>query len=270
MNSRRRSVLLILPYAAWTLLFLGAPLAFVLALSFSHRTELGTYETKFDLGAYQQLFDPLYGNILLRTWAMGAGATLLIILISYPIAFYLSRLPKEKRTLWLTLILIPFWTNFLVRTLAFMDFLRWHPLGLEWIYMRKGVLATLAYNYLPFALLPLYSSMTHVEDSVLEAARDLGASKRQVFTRVLWPLTRAGTAAAAVLVFVPILGEFLIPDLVGGGRVFVLGTFLQNQFLTARNWPLGAAAIVLLTVVTLALVFVFGSHIVGDDDEVPA
>lgn len=259
MESRGRNRLLILPFLAWFVFAIVGPFGLILANSFARRTDLGTLEHVFDPSSYFQLFDPLYASILLRTLGYAVANTVLCILMAYPVSFYLSRQTNEKRQVLLTLILIPFWTNFLVRVLAFSDLLRLRPFGLEWLYTHQGVLAALVYNYLPFAILPLYSSMCAVPSSVLEAAQDLGATRRQIFLHVLWPLTRQGTVAASLLVFIPTLGEFLIPDLIGGGRYFVLGTFLQNQFLTARNWPLGSAAIILLTLLTLFVMAFFSA-----------
>lgn len=253
MESRRRPFLLSLPFFLWSAFFLAAPLVLIVVTSFSRRSELGMIEAVFDASAYDQLFDPLYAHVLLRTLAFAVANTVATTAIAYPIAFYLSRLAPRQRHWALTFVLIPFWTNFLVRVLAFMDVLRTNPFGFEWLYTSHGVLAALVYNYLPFAILPLFSTMCGIESSLLEAAQDLGAKKRQIFLEILWPLTKSGTRAAALLVFIPSLGEFLIPDLVGGGRFFVLGTFLQNQFLSARNWPLGSAAIVLLAGITLAV-----------------
>jgi spermidine/putrescine transport system permease protein len=125
------------------------------------------------------------------------------------------------------------------------------------LYTPAGVLIALVITYLPLAILPLQAEFQQIEQSWIEAARDLGATRLELIRRILWPLSRKGLAAAAVLVFVPSLGEFLIPDLIGGGRVFVIGTFLQNQFLAARNWPLGAAAVTLLTVATAVGLMLF-------------
>jgi spermidine/putrescine transport system permease protein len=158
----------------------------------------------------------------------------------------------------MTFLLVPFWTNYLIRLLAFMDVLRLAPFGFEWTFTFHGILAALLYNYLPFAVLPLYSALEKVPSSLIEAAQDLGASRRRILISVLWPLTKNAVFATALLVFIPALGEFLIPELVGGGRSYMLGTFLQQQFLTFRNWPLGAAAIVFLLLLSLLALLLGG------------
>jgi len=142
-----------------------------------------------------------------------------------------------------------------------MDVLRMKPFGWDGIYTAPGVVFAMGYCYLPLAVLPIYSSLAKIEKSVLEAALDLGASKLQVFRRVLWPLSKPGVLTAFVIVFIPSFGEYLTPTLVGGGRFMLLGNFLQNQFVTARNWPLGSAAIVLLVVLTLGLLAVAGGAV---------
>ena len=264
MESRRRvagrlkgrfsvSKLLIVPFWVWLAGFVVGPLFIIIADSFSRRTALGTMEPAFIWDSYALLFSSLYGRILLSTLAFASANTVICLLLALPLSFFISRLRPSLKTWALVLVLIPFWTSFLVRILSFMELLRLEPFGIEWIYTAAGVLSAMVYNYLPFAILPLYASMSKIENSVLEAARDLGASRRQVALQVVLPLVKPGRFSAALFVFVPSLGEFLIPELVGGGHFFLLGSFLQNQFLTARNWPLGSATIVLLVLVTLAI-----------------
>ncbi len=251
MVRRSRNTLLSLPFYFWLLAGLIGPILIILITSFLTRSPFGELQWKFSFTAYQTLFDYLYLNLLLRSLGLAAGNTFLTIAIAFPVAVYLTKLSPNKRTWVLTLILIPFWTSFLVRVLGFMEFLRLEPFGIKLIYTYAGVLLSMCCNYLPFALLPLYAEVSKIEPSVIEAAQDLGASKWQIFTRVFLPLSKHGLLVASMLVFIPSLGEFLIPDLVGGGRVYGLGSFLQNQFLSARNWPLGSAVLSLLLLFTL-------------------
>lgn len=253
---RRR---LVIPFFLWFGLFILGPLAVIVCMSFAKRTELGEIETAFVLDAFRQLFDPLYGKIFLKTLVFAGANTLLTLVIAYPLSFYISRLDKTPRTWFLTLVMIPFWTSFLVRILAFMDVIRVSHMGL--LYTEMGVILAMAYNYLPFAIMPLFSVMEKIEPSLIEAARDLSASKRQVFFHVVWPLSRPGVVTAFLFVFIPSLGEFLIPELVGGSQHFLLGSFLQNQFFTARNWPLGAATIVILLGMTLIALWAGRKHL---------
>ncbi len=256
---RRR--LLILPYALWLLGLVAAPFALIVAASFGHRDEAGLIQYGFHGESYATLADPLYLEVFGRTLLMATLSSVLTLLAAYPAAFFLSRLDRTQAAFYLTLLLVPFWTNYLIRLLAFMDVLRLHPFGMEWTFLFRGIVAALLYNYLPFAVLPLYSALEKVPTSVIEAALDLGASKRQVLFKVLWPLTRKPVTATFLLVFIPALGEFLIPELVGGGQNFYLGTFLQQQFLTVRNWPLGSAAVAILVLTATILVSFFGKEL---------
>lgn len=252
---------LILPYFFWLLGLVAAPFALILAASFAQKDDTALLRFGFHLDAYRQLFDPLYLQIFLRTLALATIHSLLTLLVAYPAAFFLSRLPRKEAALYLTLLLVPFWTNYLIRLLAFMDVLRLQPFGISWTFSFHGILAAMLYNYLPFAILPLYSALEKVPDSLIEAAQDLGARKRQVLLKVLWPMTRRPVTGAFLLVFIPALGEFLIPVLVGGGQSFYLGTFLQQQFLTFRNWPLGAAAISLLVLLAMLMIAMAGKSL---------
>ena len=260
---RRR--LLIIPYALWLLGLVAAPFLLIVMASFGHRDENGGVVYGLHAEAYAQLSDPLYLEVFARTVAMAALHSLLTLAAAYPAAFFLSRLERKQAAFYLTLLLVPFWTNYLIRLLAFMDVLRLHPFGLEWTFTFRGIVAALIYNYLPFAVLPLYSALEKVPSSLIEAAQDLGASKRQVLFRVLWPMTRKPLTATFLLVFIPALGEFLIPELVGGGQNFFLGTFLQQQFLTTRNWTLGSAAIAILILVAMVML-AFGGNALAEDD----
>lgn len=259
---RRR--LLIIPYILWLLGLVAAPFLLIVMASFGHRDESGGVVYGLHTEAYAQLSDPLYLEVFGRTVGMAVLHSVLTLLAAYPAAFFLSRLDRRQAAFYLTLLLVPFWTNYLIRLLAFMDVLRLHPFGLEWTFTFRGIVAALIYNYLPFAVLPLYSALEKVPSSIIEAAQDLGAGKRQVLFQVLWPLTRKPVTATFLLVFIPALGEFLIPELVGGGQHFFLGTFLQQQFLTTRNWPLGSAAIAIL-ILLACVMLAFGGNALAED-----
>lgn len=256
MERVRGRSLLVIPFLLTFIFLTAGPLVILVVTSFYRRTPLGGMEAALITDAYRTLFDPLYLKVLGATLGFAFLNTCLCLFFAYPMAFYLSRIPARQRNFWLTLILIPFWTSFLIRILAFMDVLRLQIFGVDLLYTTPGILMCLVYNYLPFAVLPLFSTLEKIPNSLFEAARDLGASRLQVFTRVLWPLSRSGVLTASLLVFIPSMGEYLIPEIVGGGRTFLLGTFLQNQFLSARNWPLGAAAIACVLVLTAVLLLV--------------
>ena len=253
-----RRILLIAPYFLWFTFLVLAPFSLIVATSFALRDEYGGVHFGLHLDAYRQLADPLYLEVLGRTILLALAHSVITLLAAYPLAFFLSRLDRASAGTYLTLLLIPFWTNYLIRLLAFMDVLRWKPFGLQWTFTAKGMLAAMLYNYLPFAILPLYTALEKIPSSLIEAAQDLGASKRKIFAEVLWPLTRKPVTITFLMVFIPALGEFLIPELVGGGQSFYLGTFLQQQFLVTRNWPLGSAAITALLLLSVCVLLLAG------------
>jgi spermidine/putrescine transport system permease protein len=195
---------------------------------------------------------------------VGMATTFFSILIGYPLAYYIARAPARQRSLLLFLILIPFWTNCSIRTYAWIlslrggglldSFLQWAhitraPLNL--LYTPTAVLIGMVYEFLPFMILPLYTSLEKIENSLLEAAADLGAPPWKVFLRVTLPLSIPGMIAGTILVFIPAMGMFVIPDLMGGAKTILIGNVIKNQFLTARDWPFGAAASMILMILTV-------------------
>lgn len=253
-----RRLLLGIPFLFWLFFLVAAPFGLILAASFAEKDAYGTLTFGLHGRAFLDLLDPLYSQVMARTFIFAILHTILTMAIAFPAAFFLSRLDRNEAAFFLTLLLIPFFTNFLIRLLSFMDVLRLQPFGVQWTFTFHGMLAAMVYNTLPFAIFPLYAALEKVPTSLLEAAQDLGASKRRVLWRVLWPLTKRPAYAVSLLVFIPALGEFLVPELVGGGQSFFLGTFLHQQFLVSRNWPLGSAAITLLLGLSVLMVALGG------------
>jgi spermidine/putrescine transport system permease protein len=249
-----RRLVLSLPYLAWLLALVLAPFSLIVATSLAQRDAYGQLTFGLHGDAFGQLLDPIYLAVIGRTLLFAIPHALLTLLLAYPIAFFLSRLGRAEAAIYLTFFLVPFWTNFLIRLLAFLDVLRLQPFGISWTFTFHGMLAAMVYNTLPFAIFPLYAALEKVPTSLLEAAQDLGASKRRIFARLLWPLTKRPVGVVFLLVFIPALGEYLVPELVGGGQSYYLGTFLQQQFQVSRNWPLGAAAITALLGLSVLLV----------------
>jgi spermidine/putrescine transport system permease protein len=245
----------------------GAPFAIVLAYSFLTRGVYGGIQPPWTAESYRRLFDPLYLTILWRSFAMALAATALCLLLAFPAALFISRAPRHKN-LYLQLVMLPFWTSFLVRTYAWIFLLRdtglfnaaLQALGithapLPLLYNDGAVLLGLVYGYLPFMVLPIYATLERLDPALVEAAADLGARPMTTVWRIVVPLSRPGIAAGSVLVFIPCLGAYLTPDLLGGGRTVMVGNLVQNQFTTARDWPFGAAvSIALMALVTLLLV----------------
>jgi spermidine/putrescine transport system permease protein len=256
----------LLPAWLWMALLFLAPFAIVLAYSLLTRGSFGGTGQPWTLENYQRLFDPLYLTILLRSFAMALAATALCLVFAFPAALFIVRAARH-RNLYLQLVMLPFWTSFLVRTYAWMFLLRdtglintalqaagiiHDPLPL--LYNNGAVLLGLVYGYLPFMVLPIYATLERLDPALIEAAADLGARPMATVLRVIVPLSRPGIVAGSVLVFIPCLGAYLTPDLLGGGRTVLVGNLVQNQFTTARDWPFGAAiSIALMALVTVLL-----------------
>lgn len=255
---------LIAPADTYLLIFMVLPLILVAGLSFLSRGTYGQVEFRFSLENYTRLLDPLYGKVLLYSLLVGVATTVLSILIGYPLAYYIARAPVRQRSLLLFLVLLPFWTNFIIRIYAWIMILRaggFLDSVLQWLHITKDPLSLLytptavmigmIYEFLPFMVLPLYTSLEKIENAVMEAAADLGAPPAQVFLRVTLPLSIPGMIAGTILVFIPAMGMFVIPDLMGGAKTILIGNVIRNQFLTARDWPFGAAASMILMVLTM-------------------
>jgi len=245
----------------WLVLFAVVPLGILAVYSFCQRDDLGRIVFAFSWENYARVFEPRYLYILGRSIGYASVTTLLCAIIGYPAAYYMARRSPQRRERWLLLVMIPFWTSFLIRTYAWVQILKGSGLlnatlqsmhlittPIDWLYTPTAVLIGLVYTFLPFMILPIFASAEKLDVNLLEAAQDLGAGQVSVFTRVILPLTWPGVAAGIVLVFIPAIGMFAVTDLLGGAQVPLIGNVIQNQFLQARNWPFGAALGVVFTV----------------------
>jgi spermidine/putrescine transport system permease protein len=266
---------LISPAAAWLLVFFLIPLVLVLLVSLGERGNAGQVVYSWTLKNYTRFFSKvgqsyLYVQIFARSLGIAFVNTLLCLLIGYPLAYFIARQPTRRRNVLLLLVMIPFWTNFLVRTYAWMVILRdtgvinnaFLALGLiskplPLLYNQGAVILGLFYGYLPFMILPLYASIEKFDFSLVEAAQDLGANTLRTFLRVMLPLTRPGIVAGSILVFIPSIGAYVTPDLMGGAKVTMVGNLLQQQFLKIRDWPFGSAVgfILMLTVLGATMLY---------------
>lgn len=259
----------LLPARVTQVLFFAIPLGIVVLLSLLTRGDYGSAEQPWTADSYARLVDPLYLAILWRSVWMATAATSISILLGFPLALYISR-AQRHRALLLQLVILPFWTSFLVRTYAWLFLLRdtgvintvlqktgliHQPLPL--LYNDGAVLLGLVYGYLPFMVLPIYASLERIDPALPEAAADLGASPLAIVLRVIAPLARPGILAGSILVFIPCLGAYLTPDLMGGGRTVMVGNLVQNQFTTARDWPFGSAVSLALMALTSLLLYFF-------------
>ena len=230
------------------------PLCLVVVISFAGRGTYGGIVWSFSLTNYLDLLHPLYARILGQSILLAAGTTLLCLIMGFPLAYYIARAAPRRQGFWLLLVMIPFWTNFLVRTYAWMFILRTEgllntlllKLGLvatpiELLYSNTAVVIRLVYGYLPFMVLPLYVALERVDRALVKAAWDLYATRWAMLWQIILPLARPGVMAGCLLVFIPSLGAFLTPDLLGGARSMMIGNLIQHEFLVARDWPLGAA-----------------------------
>jgi spermidine/putrescine transport system permease protein len=253
---------LLAPLLVWLAAFVIVPMAILLFYSFCSRDDLGRVVFTFTLVNYERVFDPIYLKILGRSIGLAALTTALCVAIGYPVAWYIARQRETLRNRLLLLIMIPFWTSFLIRTYAWIAilksegllnaFLQWTHLiaePLDILYTPVAVVVGLVYAYLPFMILPIYGSAEKLDITLVEAAHDLGAGPLRAFSSVIIPLTWPGIAAGVLLVFVPAIGMFAITDLMGGAQVPMIGNVIQNQFLRARNWPFGAALGIVFTLV---------------------
>ncbi len=278
-NKIAQGLFLISPADLYLFVFMVLPLILVIGLSFLSRGTYGEVTFRFNLTNYARLFDPLYGKILVYSLMVGLATTVFCILIGYPLAYYIARAPVRQRSLLLFLILIPFWTNFIIRIYAWImilrggglldSFLQWAHItqtSLNLLYTPTAVLIGMVYEFLPFMILPLYTSLEKIENSILEAAADLGAPPWRVFLRVTLPLSIPGMIAGTILVFIPAMGMFVIPDLMGGAKTILIGNVIRNQFLTARDWPFGAAASMILMVLTIIFTLYY-TRKAGFDEE---
>lgn len=250
----RAAWLLLSPMVLWLVLFVVVPSAILLVYSFCERDELGRVVFRLTGENFRRVADPIYVRIFARSIGYAGLTTLICIIVGYPVAYCIGRARESWRQRLLLLIMIPFWTSFLIRTYAWITILKQDgllnglvrtaalPFGpFDLLYTPTAVIIGLVYAYLPFMILPIYGSAEKLDGALVEAAHDLGAGPLRVFSSVIIPLTLPGVAAGTLLVFVPAIGMFAITDLMGGARVPLIGNVIQNQFLQARNWPFGAA-----------------------------
>jgi spermidine/putrescine transport system permease protein len=262
-----RSGLLLTGSLVFLIGFLLLPLVYLLLVSFATRSPYGTIRWIFSLSNYFAAFHPLYLAIYWRSFWIASLTTIFCVLLGYLAAYTIAlRVRGPWRSVLLILVVIPFWTSFLIRTYAWMLILRTEGLvnnsllafhfvhaPLRLLYTSFAVFVGLVYGNLPFMILPLYSVLQKLDPALLEAAQDLGAGRWQAFRSVTLPLSRNGLAAGCVLVFISAFGDFITPDLLGGARSMMIGNLIQNQFAVARDQPFGSAVAFLLTFIVLVI-----------------
>ena len=287
-NKSTQGTFLALPTTVWLFVLLIIPLILTLIVSFGRRSPDGNVIYTFTLDNYIRLFgystncpagqsscfDPLYMSILWRSLTLAFNTTWIVIIMAYPLAYFIARAHPKQRNTYLFMVLIPLWTNFVIRVYAWMMLLRkdgainiiiggvMHLLHipftpLEMLYTPGAVLVGMVYEFLPFMILPIYTSLEKIDVSLYEAAADLGANSIRTFMRVTLPLSMPGVVAGTILVFIPVMGTFIVSDILGGRQVILVGNLIQRQFLDARDPTFGSAASLILMVMTLVVTYFY-------------
>ena len=257
----------------WLGLFCLLPLSLMVVFTFLQHDNTHLYLWKFTLTNYKSLFSFLYLKVFWRSLMLAFWVTIICLIIGYPFAYFLTRLPPNIKPLMTLLVIVPFWTSSLLRSYAIITIIQAHGIlntvllklhlihtPLQLLYTNTAVLIGLVYNLLPFVVLPLFSNMEKMDWRLIEAAKDLGANNYKVFFHIILPLTRAGIFSAVLLTFLPAMTLFYIPDLLGGAKSLLLGNLIQMEFLQIRNWPMGATVSLALTLIMgIVLLFYFRS-----------
>ncbi|MHC6179822.1 ABC transporter permease [Clostridium sp. JNZ X4-2] len=257
----------ILPISIWMIFFMAVPILYIVFISFLQRGVNGGIDFIFSVENYKRIISPLYFKVFFDSVSIALITTLCTLVLGYPFAYLVVKIPKRFRILAIMLIIIPFWTNSLIRTYAWMILMSTEGLinnvliktglisePLEMLYTYGAVLVGMIYTLFPFMVLPLYTSIEKIQKIYIDAAEDLGASPFRAFLTVTLPLTMPGVVAGCVLVFIPSLGLFYICDLMGGSKVMLMGNLIRNQFLVSRDWPFGAAVSIIMIIAVLIIV----------------
>lgn len=267
---KKRSLGLASPVLLWLGFFMAIPMLAVLVISFMQRDNLGNIVWNFTFDNYARFFDSLYLGIYWDTITLSVLTTAICLLVSYPLAYYITTVGPKAQKWWLISITIPFWINFLIRTYAWVMILRTQGLlntGLESIglideplqllYTKGAVLVGMVYTFIPYMVLPIYVALEQMDRRLLEAASDLGASRWRSFWHITLPQTKTGIMTGSVLVFVTTSGMFVVTDILGGAKSQMISNIIQNQFLSARDWPFGSALSIIFVISSLIIIGLF-------------
>jgi spermidine/putrescine transport system permease protein len=272
-----RLVGLLTPVTIWLGLFFLVPLLLILAYSFGTSNIYGGITLGFNPGNYLRVFDPLYLEIIVRTFVIAALTTFLCFALGYPLAYFIVFKGSRWRNALILLVMVPFWTSLLIRAYSWVVILSGNGIAnktlqflgitdepVTLIFTSQAVLMGMVYSYLPFMILPLYASLEKFDTRMKEAAQDLGATRWHTFWRVTFPLSMPGVIAGSIRVFIPSAGEFVIPQLLGGSRTVMTGSLIQNQFGSARDWAFGSALSVMLAALLLAAILFYVRRVGAD------
>ena len=263
-------ILFTVPVIIYSILLIFLPLIYIFVISFFNSDGYGGMIETITLQNYIQLFDLVYIKIFIQSIFIALIVTFICVLITYPFVLAISHKSKITQKVLMTLVMIPFLTNSLIRMYGWIVLLRKSGVinnlllkmslidnPLELMYNNFGIIVGMVYTLLPFMILPLYNSVSTIDKSLLEASSDLGASKIKTFFKIILPQTKSALFNGSLMVFTPALGYFFIVDVLGGGKIMILGNLIRNQFLTARNWPFGAAISVFLLTITLIIILIY-------------
>ena len=268
MNRKKYGIIYSLPITFWITMFFTLPTLIIFVYSFLQKKTYGGVVWKFSVEAYKSLANPAFLKVVWFTIYIAIISSILIILFAVPISYFVAR--SKNKNLYLMLIIIPFWTNFLIRVFAWIAILGNNGLvnnllealgvidePLKMLYNQYSIIIVTVYTYLPYAILPLYSSVEKFDFSLLEAARDLGATKMESMFKIFLPGIRAGIINATIFTFIPTLGAYAIPQLVGGRETMMIGNIIARELKVTMNWPLAASMSVVLTIVTTIAILIF-------------
>lgn len=255
------------PFIVWVVLFTVIPLLLVLLFSFTEGDIQKLSEMKFTLENFKRFLQPNYLNVLGRSAGLALISTVICFILGYPMAMILSSTDIKKRNFWVLLFIVPMWMNFLLRTYAwmtllgkqgiinsFLEFLKLPTLNL--LYNNGAVILGMVYNFLPFMVLPIYTVLSKIDKSIIEAAEDLGSNRITVFRKVVFPLSIPGVVSGITMVFMPAVSTFVISRLLGGNRYMLIGNLIEQQFLTVYDWHFGSAiSIIMMIMILIAMAF---------------
>lgn len=263
-------------YFMWSLVFIVFPLILVLVYSFNSSSgmSLANFSPTFD--NFRRVFEPLYIKIFLVSILLAIGSTLLCIIVGYPVAYYISRMSDKWRNSLMLLFVVPMWMNFLLRTYAWLTLLGNNGLinkflglfgiaPLNLMYNINAIMLGMVYNFLPFMVLPIYSTLVKMDKSLIEAAKDLGATNAQIFKKVIFPLSLPGVYTGITMVFIPAISTFVIPDLLGGNRFYLIGNLIEKQFTFTGDWAFGSAISIVLILIMFVIMIL--QNLFEDDTE---
>ncbi|KXU41825.1 MAG: ABC transporter permease [Longibaculum muris] len=254
---------LVSPYCFWLFVLTIVPMLLIAFYAFTAKgTEITTF--RFTLDNFFRFIDPIFLSVLMRSFVLGILTTVICLLIGYPIAYMISKCQERTQTLLILLITIPTWINLLMRTYAWMSILSNNGLinhalqalgfaKMHMMYTDFSVVIGMVYNFLPFMILPIHTSLTNMDKSLTEASMDLGASRVQTFFKITFRLSLSGVLTGVTMVFLPAISAFVIPKMLGGGQYSLIGNFIEQQFITVGNWHFGSAVSLVLAVIVIAL-----------------